>query len=208
LKSGRNLVFGYDPATSRLFQVSPEVGSYNLATIQGGAQVVFELNEFLDHPGWQRMWLQYCRLGNAPAEVLRRDQETGAEGADGQYLGEQGPGSQGTPRLAAYAYWKTRNPAFARPAVASLLRGGSGALTTQRVKGPLVLNPVDEAPRLSTNAAAQGGLSAIEILELCHDQLPVEVPAAEPAAPERGRRFVPNPAQGGDVRNPPADPGR
>ena len=208
LKSGRNLVFGYDPATSRLFQVSPEVGTYNLATIQGGAQVVFELNEFLDHPGWQRMWLQYCRLGNAPAEVLRRDQETGTEGADGRYLGEQGPGSQGTPRLAAYAYWKTRNPAFARPAIASLLRGGGGAVVTSRVSGPLVLNPVDEAPRLSTNAAAQGGLSAIEILELCRDQLPVELPTPEPASPERGRRTVPNPAQGGDVRNPPPEPQR
>lgn len=77
LKSGRNLVYGYDPATGKLYPLSNEVGSYNLATIQGGAQVVFELNEFLNHPGWQKMWLQYCRLGSAPAEVLRRDQETG-----------------------------------------------------------------------------------------------------------------------------------
>ena len=169
---------------------------------------MFERNEFLDHPGWQRMWLQYCRLGNAPAEMLRRDQETGTEGADGRYLGEQGPGSQGTPRLAAYADWKTRNPAFTRPAIASLLRGGGGAVVVSRVSGPLVLNPVDEAPRLSTNAAAQGGLSAIEILELCRDQLPVELPTPEPAPPERGRRTVPNPAQGGDVRNPPPEPGR
>jgi hypothetical protein len=34
--------------------------------------------------------------------------------------------SQGTPRLAAYAYWKTRNAAFAKPATASLLRFGGG----------------------------------------------------------------------------------
>jgi hypothetical protein len=69
-KSGRNLVYGYDPKTGKLYQVSDQVGSYNLTTIQGGAQVIFELNEFLDHPGWQKMWLQYCRLGSAPAEVL------------------------------------------------------------------------------------------------------------------------------------------
>ena len=215
LKSGRNLVYGYDPKTGKLFQVSDVVGTYNLSTIQGGAQVIFELNEFLDHPGWQKMWLQYCRLGNAPADVLTRDKETGKEGDDGRYLGEQGANSQGTPRLAAYAYAKTKNAAFAKPAVASLLRFGSGAVTTTRVEGPLALNPVDEASRISTNGAAQSGLSAIEILELCKDQLPTEVPPPEanpfgrggrsgrggaPAAP--AGNATPNPAAaGGDVRN-------
>jgi hypothetical protein len=186
LKSGKNLVFGYDPATGKLFQVSDEVGSYNLATIQAGAQVVFELNEFLDHAGWQRMWLQYCRLGSAPAEVLRRDQQTGAEDPEGRFLGEQGRQSQGTPRLAAYAYWKTRNPVYARAAVSSLLRFGGGPIATTRIEGPLSIHPIDEAPRLSTNGAAQSGLSAIEILELCADQLPSEVPPAGPL--DRGPR--------------------
>jgi 3-deoxy-7-phosphoheptulonate synthase len=48
------------------------------------------LNEFLDHPAWEKMWLQYCRLGSAPADVLLKDKETGNEGADARYLGEQG----------------------------------------------------------------------------------------------------------------------
>lgn len=185
MKTGRNLLFGYDPETGRLHPLSSEVGSYNLATIQGGSQVVFELNEFLDHPGWQRMWLQYCRLGSAPAEVLRRDQQTGTEGAEAQYVGEQGVGSQGTPRLAAYAYWKTRNPAYARVAVAGLARG-LGPVVTNRIEGPLALHPLDEAPRISTNGAAQGGLSAIEILELCADQLPAEVPVRTETPGGRG----------------------
>lgn len=213
LKSGRNLVYGYDPKTNKLFQVSDVVGTYNLSTIQGGSQVIFELNEFFDHPAWQKMWLQYCRLGNAPADVLKKDQETGNEGADGRYLGEQGANSQGTPRLAAYAYWKTKNAAFAKPAVASLLRFGGGPVMTTRVEGPLVLNPVDEAARISTNGAAQGGLSAIEILELCKDQLPTEVPPPEAFPSGRGGRGGrggqaaapqggPNPqSAGGDVRN-------
>jgi hypothetical protein len=188
LKSGKNLVYGYDPATGKLFQVSNEVGSYNLATIQGGAQVIFELNEILEHPGWEKMWLQYCRIGSAPADVLRKDQETGNEGADGRYLGEQGRASQGTPRLAAYAYSKTKNPVFAQAATASLLRFGGGPLATTRVEGPLVLNPVDEAGRVSTNGAAQSGLSAIEILELCADQLPTAVPPPEPFPFGRGGR--------------------
>jgi hypothetical protein len=188
LKSGKNLVYGYDPKTGRLFQVSDDVGSYNLATIQGGAQVMFELNEFFDHPGWHRMWLQYCRIGSAPAEVLVKDKTTGNEGADGAYLGEQGRMSQGTPRLAAYAYWKTKNPVFARAAAGSLLRFGGGPVATTRVAGARVLNPVDEAPRISTNGAAQSGLSAIEILEMCADQLPIEVPPPQEFPGGRGAR--------------------
>jgi hypothetical protein len=187
LKTGKNLVQGYDPASGKLYQVSDQVGSYNLATIQAGAEVIFDLNTFLDHPGWQRMWLQYCRLGSAPAEVLLRDKDTGNEGADGRYVGEQGAASQGTPRLAAYAYAVTRNPAFAKPAVASLLRFGGGAIATRRVDGALTLTPFDEALRISTNGAAQSGLSVIEILELCADQLPTEVPPPE-AFPGRGGR--------------------
>ncbi len=198
LKSGRNLVFGFDPATGKLFQVSDQVGSYNLATIQGGAQVIFELNELIDHPAWQTMWLQYCRLGSAPAEVLLKDKTTGTEGSDGRYVGEQGPQSQGTPRLAAYAYWKTKNAAFARRATAVLGHGGPGPTT--RVAGPLVLNAFDEAPRVSTNNAAQSGLTAIEVLELCKDALPTEVPPAPPPV-GRGGRGGNSGATGGDVRN-------
>jgi hypothetical protein len=150
--------------------------------------VVFELNEFLDHPGWEKMWLQYCRLGSAPAELILKDKESGNEGDDARYVGEQGASSQGTPRLAGYVYWKTKNAAFAKLATASLLRFGGGAVATTRVEGPLVLNPVDEAPRISTNSAAQSGLSAIEILEFCADQLPTEVPSSEPVSGGRGGR--------------------
>jgi hypothetical protein len=188
MKSGKNLVYGYDPKTGKLYQVSSDIGSYNLSTIQGGAQVVFELNEFFDHPGWQKMWLQYCRIGGAPADVLKKDQETGNEGADGRYLGEQGGQSQGTPRLAAYAYYKTKNPAFAKAATASLLRFGGGGVRTQRIEGPLAINAFDEAARVGTNGAAQSGLTAIEILELCKDALPTEVPTPESLPGGKGGR--------------------
>lgn len=189
MRSGRNLVMGYDPKTGKLFQVDDQPGTYNLTTIQGGGEVVFELNEFYDHPGWQKMWLQYCRLGNAPGDVLRRDQQTGAEGAGATLVGEQGgASSQGTPRLAAYAYWKTKDAAFAKVATASLARFGAGPVRTSRVEGPLVLNPVDESPRIGTNGAAQSGLTAIEVLELCADQLPTEVPPPQQFPGGRGGR--------------------
>lgn len=188
MRSGKNLVYGYDPKTGKLYQVSDQPGAYNLTTIQGGAEVIFELNEFFDNADWQKVWLQYCRLGAAPGEVLRKDQETGTEGADAAYVGEQGGWGQGSPRLAAYAYYKTKNPAYAKRATASIVGRFSGPVTPHRMTGPDVLNPVDEAARVGTNGAAQSGLTAIEVLELCADVLPNEVPPPEENAPGPRRR--------------------
>ena len=200
MRSGQNLVVGYDPATGKLYQVSDQPGTYNLTTIQGGAEVAFELTGLLGNPTWTKIWLQYCRLGSAPADVLLKDKETGNEGADASLIGEQGgPTSQGTPRLAAYAYYRTRNPAFAQRAIRALAaRFGRGALSPQRIEGPEVLNPVDEAPGVSSNDAAQSSLTAIEILELCADQLPTEMPALPPGQPFGGR------GQGGNAPPGPA----
>ena len=85
MRSGRNLVYGYDPASGRLFQVSEEAGTYNLAINMGGPEVVFEMNMMLDDPTWQKLWLQYCRLYTAPRDTLVRDMATGQEGADAAY---------------------------------------------------------------------------------------------------------------------------
>ena len=41
-RSGKNLLFGYDPATGKLYTLTDEVGDYNLTTIMGGGEVVFE----------------------------------------------------------------------------------------------------------------------------------------------------------------------
>jgi hypothetical protein len=202
LRSGRNLVFGYDPASGKLFQVSDELGDYNLATIQGGAEVVFELNQLVDNPAWQEAWLQYCRLERAPAAVIRKDMQTHAEGADGTLAG---PG-----RLAAYAYSKTGNDAFVKGSVAGLAQMfGVGRVQNQaqagprRVEGPDVLNPIDEVP-LSTNGVAQSSLTAIEVLQLCGDKLPAQVPTAD-ALPANGFNGIDQRREGGsagDIRTP------
>jgi hypothetical protein len=185
IRTGRNLVMGYDPATGKLYQVDDTPGSYNLTTIQGGAEVAFELTDLLDDPTWERIWLQYCRLGTAPAEVLLRDKETGAEGADASMVGETSGNSQGTARLAAYAYYKTKNPAFAERAIRGIGYGRSDYNTIQ-IEPPEVLNPIDEARGVSTNTAAQSSLMDIEILEMVKDQLPTEAP--EPQEGGRGGR--------------------
>ena len=181
--TGPNTLYGYDSKTGMLYPLSPDgFGVYNLQVIQGGAEVVFELNQLIDHPGWQKAFLQYCRLTAAPKEVVARDMTNGTEGADGAFAG---PG-----RMAAYAYSKTRNAAFLTRAVAGLRGGVRGlpldAYATRRVEGPDVIRPVDESPAVSTNTTAQSSLTAIQVLELCKDRLPTELPPVQPGV--GGRR--------------------
>jgi hypothetical protein len=173
LRSGKNLVFGYDPATGKLYQLSDVAGVYNLATIMGGAEVIFELNPMLDDPRWDKLWLQYCRLYKAPKDVLLRDMKTGTEGADAQYVRDG--------RLASYVYYKTKNKAFLKAGIDALLRTGRGdrRRTLRHVAGPEVLNPVDEGLG-GTNGAAQQGLETIMMLGLIGDHLPAEFPPRTP----------------------------
>jgi hypothetical protein len=166
--TGPNQLYGYDPATGKLHELEERVGPYNLATIMGGGEVVFELNSLIDHEGWKKAWNQYCRLHRAPAEVVERDKATGTEGEDGQFAR---PG-----RLSAYLYLETKNPAFARTAWAGITGGPNrsrgGRFNAVKVEGPEVVTPIEEVPGLSTNSTAQGCLELIEVLDMCGDRMP------------------------------------
>jgi len=185
LKGGGAQLVGYDIATGRLAPIRDPLTkgsvpvSYNLATIQGGAEVMFELLPLLDRPDFTTAWRQYCRLGAAPAEVLTRDRATGTEGADARYVLTGQSGS----RLAAYAYAMTKDPAFAKKAIAGMLEQGGGSAHPRPLTGPLAVHAIEEDPSVNTNEAAQTGLTTIEILELCRDQLPTAAPP--PHAPRR-----------------------
>jgi hypothetical protein len=164
---------------------------------------MFELVPLLGRADWAKAWLQYCRLGSAPGDVLDRDRITGTEGADAQYV----EAAQGGPRLAAYAYAQTKNPAFAQRAIAALSRA-RGA-TPRLVSGPDSLNPVHESAGMSTNDAAQTSLTVIEILALCADALPNELPPAPEGGfggrggrGERGGPTPPPPASSPEPRKP------
>jgi hypothetical protein len=188
IRSGEHLVVGYDYNTGKMYQTSPGPGVYNLATIQGGAEVAFQLTDLLNDEKWTKMWLQYCRLGSANAATLTKDQQTGNEGADATLVGEQGgANSQGTPRLCAYVYAKTKNVAYAQRAIRFLASLRTDEFVPRRIEGAAALNPMEEVAGASTNGTAQSSLMAIEILELCADQLPHDV-VAVPAGGGRGRR--------------------
>jgi hypothetical protein len=158
--TGPNQLYGYDPKTGKLYALEDQVGAYNLATIMGGGEVVFELNTLIDHAGWKKAWNQYCRLHTAPREVVARDNATGTEGTDAQY-------ARGG-RLAAYLYTLTKNPAYAKKAWSGVR---VPRIAATPVKGPDVVTPIEEVTGLSTNSVAQGCLEAIEVLQMCGDQM-------------------------------------
>jgi hypothetical protein len=170
---GKAAIVGFDSATGKLTPIPNPVTkelvpvNYNLATIQGGAEVMFELVPLLGRKDFETAWLRLCRIGDAPAEVWDKDRTTGDEGADGSYVV---PG-QGGARLAAYAYTKTSDVTFAKTAITRLLALGAGIATPHIVSGPDSLHPVEEDAMVSTNDASQTGLETIEILELLPDQL-------------------------------------
>jgi hypothetical protein len=179
--SGPDNLFGYDPESNKLYTYGDDpYGTYNLTTIMGGAEVIFELNQLIDHPGWDKAWLQYCRLYGAPKDVVKKDMKTGKEGEDGSFARPD--------RLAAYAYWRTGNEAFVNPAISTLFgRGGAIRMIPDKISGPDVLKPIEELPFVGTNGTAQSSLIAIQVLEMCADKLPIEVPEP-PQRTDRGRR--------------------
>ncbi len=68
--SGPDQLYGYDPKTGKMVPlVQDGFGVYNLTTIMGGAEVVFELNELIDHAGWRKAWKEYCLLTKATKDV-------------------------------------------------------------------------------------------------------------------------------------------
>ena len=160
--TGPEQLYGYDPATNKLFPlVKDGIGTYNLATIMGGGEVVFELNDLIQHPSWNKVWAQYCRLHTAPKDVVARDNATGSEGMDARYAR---PG-----RLSAYLYRETKNPAFAQKAWAGIRLQ---AYATRHFEGPAVPETIDEVTGVSTNSTSQGCLETIEVLEMCGDRMP------------------------------------
>ena len=115
----------------------------HLSAAFGLPEVCAELIELLDVPEFERAWLQYCELYNAPAEEqkaalgqeLRRHQP--AAGARAAH------GVRGVPQEGRRS--SRRAPGRNSPTG----RAGYGPrqqFAAKRIEAPAVLNPVDEAP--------------------------------------------------------------
>jgi hypothetical protein len=132
----------------------------------GGMEMMAELVDLIDEPAFKAAWLQYCELYNAPRE--EQVKALGAPHGGGNAL------LVGHSRLTAFAAAQKKDTALAQRAWKEFWMDdprGVKALKTVRVGGPLALNPVDEAPWVSTNDTAQWGLAAIQNLALVGDQL-------------------------------------
>ena len=75
----------------------------------------------------------------------------------------------------AHAVLKCVGASFAKKAWAGVTGGPNrprgGRYTITSLKGPDVLNAIDEVTGTSTNSVAQNCLELIEVLEMCGDQM-------------------------------------
>ena len=159
--------FGYDPDTGKTIALDEDRLSYShLNSMFGAVEICAELisltKDIPELAGFDRIWMLYCETVNAPENEQLK----------------QLPGTtrasffQSHSRLAAYAAWRKHDPELAKRAWAHFFKDMEAPkLGLQKVSGSAVLNPVDEAPGVSTNGTAQFGLAAIQNLALIGDEL-------------------------------------
>jgi hypothetical protein len=157
----------YDLDSGRFDTSRDRISVSHLNAVFGLVEVCSELIALVDVPGFRDAWLDYCRLYLATPE-----EQTAAVGAPltGIHL------EQAHSRLTAYVAASTDDAALAESAWEAFEGVGEWLVhrrdfTLRRVEAPHVLNPVDEAPSVSTNDAAQYGLAAIQNLALIGDRL-------------------------------------
>lgn len=158
------------------FDVGREVISVShLSAVFGLVEICSELISLVPDESFEEAWMQYCRLFLASPE--EQAAEVGQPLA-GIYL------TQAHSRLTAYAAARLKSPELAALAWQSFAEGGENlnhaeAFTLKKILPPHVLQPVDEAPTVSTNDTAQFGLAVIQNLALIGGELPTqEIPAS------------------------------
>ncbi|MFN3860699.1 MAG: Tat pathway signal sequence domain protein [Roseateles sp.] len=161
---------GYEPSgpnEGALHNVSGDkISASHLSAVFGAVEMMAELLELIDEPAFKQAWLQYCELYNAPREQQVKALGAPHGGGNALFVGHS--------RLTAFAAAHKRDAVLAQRAWKEFWSDdprGVKTLKTTRVNGPLALNPVDEAPWISTNDTAQWGLAAIQNLALVGEHL-------------------------------------
>jgi hypothetical protein len=138
----------------------------HLSAVFGLAEICMELIAVVDMPEFEKAWLQYCELYNATSE-----EQVAILGKNIGKLNLQ----QGHSRLTALAAVRKKDARLAARAWKEFFDGGAGirnpAKTLRTIEPPAVLNRIQEAEGVSTNAVAQWGLSAMTLIALLGDQL-------------------------------------
>ncbi|MCB1122182.1 MAG: Tat pathway signal sequence domain protein, partial [Verrucomicrobiae bacterium] len=135
------------------------IGFSHLTAVFGLVELSSELNRLLDVPAYRKAWIEYCRLCNA--STAEQEQRFGrAIISNGLRRGHS--------RLTAYAARALNDPDLASRAWLEFKSGRSSDIMPDKflIGGSAVLRPIEEAPMLSTNGAAQSGLAAIQCLAL------------------------------------------
>ena len=152
--------FGYEPKTKTLLpypETKPTISHLN--SVFGLIEICAELNQLIDVPEFKAAWLRYGRFYSASKAEQQAE------------FGMSFRGNSLTvahSRLTAYVAMQVDDNKLAKRAWSEFYKNSGSKITigTNRVSGPIVLNPVDEASWLSTNDAAQWGLAAIQNLAL------------------------------------------
>jgi hypothetical protein len=162
----------YDLETG-LFRDSGRMGGVShLSAVFGLTEICAELIALVEMPEFEKAWLQYCELYNAPPQVQEKALGTALRGTSL---------TSAHSRLTAYAAWKKRDPLLAacawREFVVDDRRWASQRYRakTERIEGPAVLHPIDEAAWVSTNDTSQWSLAAIQNLALVPEALPADL---------------------------------
>lgn len=142
----------------------------HLSSVFGLVEMCAELVQLVEMPEFERAWVSYCTLYNATPEEQER--------ALGRSLGSLNL-RQGHARLTAFAARRTGDAKLAARAWGEFYEGTAGypmkrEWRAEKITGPAVLNPIDEAAWVSTNGSAQWGLAAIQCLALVGEQMPGE----------------------------------
>jgi hypothetical protein len=149
---------GYEPATGRLHDTTHGgVAASHLNAVFGAVEMFAELIALTGDREFERAWLQYCRLYNAPREAQTRELGAIHGGTSALTIGHS--------RLTAYAAWRTGDAALARRAWKEFYGRTAGSHPVP-IAGTAVMNPGEEIANASTNDTAQWCLAAIQNLAL------------------------------------------
>ncbi|WP_375290517.1 Tat pathway signal sequence domain protein [Qipengyuania sp.] len=147
---------------TRRFVLNDKVNVSHLNAVFGAVELNSELLQLLEVPRYREAWLDYCRFYNAPPAQF-----------EARYGEAKLPFNlrEGHSRLTAFAASTLDDPQLAERAAQEFFSGQAGLGTVDHDPRISLADGLVEWPGVSTNAAAQWGLAAIQNLALIPDAL-------------------------------------